>query len=163
MHFHFNLDWRENLKVSRSFLRAETEMTYYQPMGKNGQTVLATEIGAAHIWGSFDLYHATRLGGINSLRGYRIERFTGGSSFYHSTDLRIPLVYFNNNVLPFQLGITGSFDHGRVWHASTTSDRWYYNGGGSIWINIIDAAVLRFGAHQGSEGLRFLGGLGYAF
>ncbi|NND07491.1 MAG: BamA/TamA family outer membrane protein [Saprospiraceae bacterium] len=164
MAFHARASLRQNLNVEdRSFREVGGELTFYIPLDKQQLVIFATHLGGRQIWGDFDFYHGATIGGLSNLRGYRIERFTGGASLFHSNDVRIPLLRVKNNVLPMAIGMTLSADYGRVWAEGEDSDQWYGNVGGSLWFNLVNSAVLRLGVHDGSEGARILAGLGYAF
>ncbi|PZR28897.1 MAG: hypothetical protein DI538_24445, partial [Azospira oryzae] len=65
------------------------------------------------------------------------------------------------------LGITGSFDYGRVWESNDPSDNWHYSYGGSIWIAPVDVLVISLGTFIPKEGFeespRFVFKLGFGF
>ncbi|MEL6989203.1 MAG: BamA/TamA family outer membrane protein, partial [Bacteroidota bacterium] len=125
-------------------------LTFYSKMSNNGKIVMANKVAFATRFGNdYDFYHGTNLGGNNSLRGFRNERFNGKTAFYNMNDLRFTIGKVKNPILPFTLGLTGSFDHGRVWlpNDEVESDEWHISYGGSLWFNILDLATLNFGYH----------------
>ncbi|MFU8813136.1 MAG: hypothetical protein ACNA78_09215 [Balneolaceae bacterium] len=117
--------------------------------------VLASRVGASTNIGDFRFHQARTLGGIGSFlrssdelftdgnfRGVDRDRFSGRSVFYHNTDLRIKLFDANLYVLPGDFGISGSFDHGRVWAPNESSSVWHYSYGGGLWYNFYKSALL---------------------
>ena len=149
----------------------ENSFGYIQPviaidhkLTKRGSMVLATKLGGQLILGDdFEFYHGARIGGNNSLRGFRNERFTGKQSFYQNTDLRIPLGGLKTSVIPIRFGITGSFDYGRVWTANDTSNIWHNSVGGSLWVVGAEALTANFGYFNSTDGGRIVFELGFSF
>lgn len=164
LQFNGSIGWKHNLSVvERSFIRLSQSLTFYIPVNRNKTVVYATQFVANQIVGDFDFYHGITVGGLTTLRGLRPERLTGRASLAHSNDLRIPLFHVRNNLLPFLVGVTGSFDHGRVYTEKLESTDWHISYGGSLWINFLNAAVIRAGWHYSIDGSRALIALGYAF
>lgn len=164
MQFNGSIGWKHNLSaVERYFIRLSQSLTFYIPVNRSKTVVYATQFVANQILGDFDFYHGITVGGLTTLRGLRPERLTGRASLAHSNDLRIPLFHVRNNLLPFRVGITGSFDHGRVYTEKSESTDWHISYGGSLWINFLNAAVIRAAWHYSIDGSRALVALGYAF
>ena len=164
MNFEGGIRWKKNLSANdRDFFKLDQQLSLYLPVTRNELVVFATHFTATQILGEFDFYHGSTLGGLQTLRGLRIERLTGRASLAHSNDLRIPIARVRNNIIPFAIGITGSFDYGRIYHDLESSNKWHTSYGASVWFNFVNAAVIRLGLHQSSDGGRFVAGLGYAF
>src|SRR4030095_7423643 len=114
--FEFSIGARTSLSgptISHGLLSAGG--TLYIPLDISGVFVLATHVQADKILGDYEFFHALTLGGPNQLRGFRTDRFAGDSRFFHNTDLRLKL-FRAGGMLPFSLGVFGSFDYGRVWY-----------------------------------------------
>ena len=112
-----------------------TSLSFYQSLDPKENLVFASRIGFEHnIGDDFEFYHAPNIGGNESLRGFRAERFYGNTAFYQNIDLRARLFSSYNKTLPFTFGLFAGFDHGRVWVDDDTSDVWHYNYGGGFWI-----------------------------
>ena len=80
-------------------------------------------MGFQHNFGdNYEFYHAPNLGGQESLRGYRFQRFYGDTVFWQNVDLRARLFSNYNKTLPFTFGLYAGFDHGRVWLEEEDSD-----------------------------------------
>ena len=163
----FTLGYKTNIDNTD----AENSFAYFQPhlaidhkLTKSGGLVFATKLGGAFLLGDdFEFYHGARIGGNNGLRGFRNERFTGKSSFYQNTDLRLSLGGLKTSVIPIRFGITGSFDHGRVWLENDISNQWHNSIGGSLWLTGADAFTMNFGYFTSDDGARIVFILGFGF
>src|SRR5690606_30563442 len=134
------------------------------PLHESGIAVLATKIGSHMIFGNdYEFYHGATLGGNNSLRGFRNDRFNGKTSFYQSTDLRVGLTKFRTNFIPIRMGVTAGFDYGRVWLANDDSEKWHHNYGGSVFINGFNALTGNIGFYHSKDGNRLMFTLGFLF
>jgi hemolysin activation/secretion protein len=111
----------------------------------------------------YQFYQAANLGGDNGLRGYRQQRFTGKSFLVGSADLRYSFPKFKVGLLPFQIGIYGGADLGRVWLADDSSDKWHNSRGGGFWINGPGGANVNLSLFNSTEGTRLSFGLGFDF
>jgi hypothetical protein len=164
MQFNGSIGWKQNLNErNRSFVRLSQALIFYLPVNRRETVVLATRFSANQIFGKFDFYHGVSEGGFTSLRGLRPERLNGRASVTHSNDLRIPILRVKNNIIPFVVGITGSLDHGRVFIETRENSDWHISYGGSLWLNFVNAAVIRTGWHHSIDGSRVIVALGYAF
>jgi hypothetical protein len=108
------------------------------------QLTLATRIGAAHNLGDFPFYEANTIGGRETVRGWRSNRFAGRTSAYANAEVRLQLATFSTYLALGQLGALGFFDVGRVW--TEADDRpgrvWHPGYGGGLWLSFFDAFVL---------------------
>ena len=84
----------------------------------------------------------TRQSGQGNLRSYRKERFSGRSSFYVNSELRIKLFDFETYFFPIKIGALGFYDNGRVWVDDEKSTKWHQGYGGGLWISPLEAAVV---------------------
>ncbi|MGB7393454.1 MAG: metallophosphatase [Pricia sp.] len=145
-----------------TYIKPSLAMTY--PLHPSGVAVLATKVaGQTLLGGDYEFYHGATVGGNQSLRGYRNERFNGRSAFYHSTDLRVGLTRFRTNFVPLQLGVSAGFDYGRVWTDDGDSERWHNNFGGSVWVSGFSFLTGNLGLYHSEDGNRFLFSLGFTF
>ncbi|MFD2564821.1 metallophosphoesterase [Aquimarina rubra] len=150
--------------TDRTFGYINPKLGFYNAITKNRKLVLKTDVQGAFIIGDgFEFYQGATLGGINSLRGYREERFTGDKALAFSADLRYSFNKFKTGLLPLQLGIYGGYDIGRVWFDSNDIDIWHDSIGGGFWINAVDAIAGQFNLFNSDDGLRFTFGLGLSF
>ncbi len=133
------------------------------PLHSSGFAVLATKVEGQMNFGDFEFFHGATLGGNNSLRGFRNERFNGKSSFYQSIDLRTGIADLRTSYVPLRLGASLGYDYGRVWSDSDTSDDWHHSYGGSIFINGFKAVTANIGYYLSDESDRLIFTLGFRF
>ena len=139
-------------------------MGFYNALTNNRKLVIKTRVDAhLNIGKEYEFYQAAQLGADSGLRGYRLERFTGKSSFGTGADLRYSFDTVMTSFLPFKPGIFVGYDLGRVWMDSQSSNKWHDSYGGGIWINSADAIQGNFSLFAGEEGTRFQFGIGLKF
>ncbi|MEO9892136.1 metallophosphoesterase [Aurantibacter sp.] len=130
----------------------------------NGRLVLATKWKAHFNLGEgFEFYQGASIGGVDGLRGFRNQRFTGKTSYYQNTDLRYSLRKIRTGILPMSIGLYGGFDYGRVWITNQDSNQWHTSYGGGFFLNAVDILSLNFALFNSEDGLRFSFGLGFGF
>lgn len=130
----------------------------------SGKLVLATKWKAHfNIGDGFDFYQAASIGGVDGLRGFRNQRFTGKKSFYQNTDLRLSLGKMRTGILPTAFGLYGGFDYGRVWNPNEDSNIWHTSYGGGIFLEAFGIASVRAAVFNSDDGIRITFGLGFGF
>ena len=134
------------------------------PLHPSGIAVIATKVAGEVVLGdNYEFYHGALLGGNQSLRAYRNERFNGKSAFYQSTDLRVGITRFRTNFIPLQLGVSAGFDYGRVWAENDNSSKWHNDYGGSVWVSGFSAFTGNLGFYHGEDGNRLIFSVGFNF
>lgn len=147
-----------------NFIGLNTELTIYTPLNRSESVLLATKLGYSSIsGGDYHFFKAPTIGGFQSLRGFRNQRFRGDQTFFHSTDIRLKLFQSINKVVPFTLGLHGGFDYGKVWKEGSDSDVWHSSYGGGIYIAPINAIIFSFGYYLSEEDEQFLFNVGHMF
>ena len=130
----------------------------------NGRLVLATKWKAHFNMGNgYEFYQAASIGGLDGLRGFRNQRFTGKTSYYQNTDIRFSLGKKRTRLLPMSTGIFAGFDYGRVWHPGISSERWHTSYGGGFFLNASDVISINTAIFASEDGPRFTFGLGFGF
>lgn len=130
----------------------------------SGRLVLGAKWKAHfNIGEGYQFYQAASIGGIDGLRGFRNQRFTGQKSYYQNTDIRYSLGKMRTGILPSALGIYGGFDYGRVWLKEDDSNLWHTSYGGGFFLNGADIITARVGLFNSVDGLRVSFGLGFGF
>lgn len=130
----------------------------------NGNLVLATKWKAHFTLGDgYEFYQAASIGGIDGLRGFRNQRFTGKKAYYQNTDLRLNLGKRKTGILPTSIGLFAGFDYGRVWQSNETSNIWHTSYGGGFFLNAANVMSLRAALFKSEDGARFSFGLGFGF
>ncbi|MDO6515717.1 metallophosphoesterase [Zobellia uliginosa] len=130
----------------------------------SGRLVLATKWKAHfNIGDDYEFYQAASIGGVDGLRGFRNQRFTGKKSYYQNTDIRYSLRKIKTQLLPLSMGLYGGFDYGRVWLPKENSKEWHTSYGGGFFLNGADIVTARLALFNSDDGLRFSFGVGFGF
>jgi hypothetical protein len=98
---------------------------------------LALRAGGKRVWGRYPFFEAAFLGGTDSVRGLRAQRFAGDASLYASAELRLRLTDFFF-VLPGEMGVLALADVGRVYLEGESSRKWHSAAGGGLWFSVLD-------------------------
>jgi hypothetical protein len=134
--------------LSRSFTTTRAEGSVYVPLLPN-RVHLAARGGASMASGLFPAQYAAMIGGWNTLRGYRWERFSGDAAADGSAELRVP-VGTVNLFLRWNAGIFGLADVGRVWSSGESEGGWHKGFGGGVWLEALGRAI-SFAYAKGEE------------
>jgi hypothetical protein len=158
--------YKRNIKdgFNNEFSYVKPTLSFIYPIHESGAAAIATKAQANFIIGdSYEFYHAATVGGNNSLRGYRNDRFLGQTSFFQSTDLRVGITQFRTAYVPIRIGVTAGFDYGRVWDDGVNSDKWHSSYGGSVFINGFQAITANVGYYVSDEDSRIIFTAGFRF
>ncbi|WP_415327662.1 phosphoesterase [Chryseobacterium sp. MMS23-Vi53] len=144
-----------NFSKDKGFAFVTPEFRLTTKINRKGTMVAATKLKANYIFNNnFEFYQAATLGGNEGLRGFRTERFSGKSSYYQTTDLRLSLGRFKNGILPLSFGIYGGFDYGRVWIDHEISNKWHTSQGGGLFLNIAGLTTANIAYFNSTDGGR---------
>ena len=125
--------------------------TYLSPRMALDPT-LALRVGGKRVWGVYPFEESAFLGGPDTLRGLRPQRYAGDASAYASAELRLALFRFRA-LVPSRFGIFGLGDAGRVWLKDEDSRKIHYGAGGGMWVaflkpdNTLSLAAARSEGH----------------
>lgn len=153
----FNFDavvgYKSNIEDSdNAFGYASLQIGAERGLTASGNLVLGTSAAVqTNFSGDYYFFHAPSIGGNNGLRGYRNERFTGDTSFYHTTDLKLRLARITTSVVPVTFGMYGGFDYGRVWSDFDTSDTMHTSYGGGVWLSGLNSLGFKAGYFVSEE------------
>jgi hypothetical protein len=148
-------------ETTRTFGYIIPSLEFFNAVSKNRKLVLHTKAqGHFNIGNSYEFYQAANLGADTGLRGFREQRFSGESALAFGTDLRYNLLKFKTGLLPFNLGVFGGFDFGRVWVDDENSNTWHTDFGGGVLISAVDAITGQVSFFRSDEGTRVSFGLG---
>jgi hypothetical protein len=148
--------------VRETFASLRAEGSANVSAGGRLRPTLAVRLGAERVIGDAPYHEAASIGGLETLRGYRLDRFTGESSVFGAAELRVflsELVF----VLPGDVGALAFGDVGRVFLDEEESSRWHGAVGGGVWVTWIDAYTLNLAVARGSEGTAVYVGMGFPF
>jgi hypothetical protein len=112
--------------------------TWLTPSGSFKPT-LALRAGGRKIWGAFPYFESAFIGGPETVRLGRENRFAGDASVYAGSELRIPVARMTFFV-PSDFGIVGLADVGRVFLDGESSDAWHGAVGGGLWLGFLSRA-----------------------
>lgn len=93
--------------------------------------VLATRLGGSTVDGNPLFYQLSSIGGSQTLRGYRRDRFYGKTAFFNTNELRW-MFDFKSHLFNGTVGLLGLYDIGRVWQPGESSNEWHTGYGGGI-------------------------------
>jgi hypothetical protein len=127
---------------SGDYAKIESALSFYWSFRLPARVTLATRFGGGINFGDYEFFQANTLGGLTNLRGYRRTRFTGKSSLYNNTELRVRVFGFRTYFFPAYVGILGFHDVGRVWVDGEESNTWHTSAGGGIWLAPFNRAVI---------------------
>jgi hypothetical protein len=146
--------------VDEAFGAVHAVATSYLPVPLPLDPVFAFRAGGARVWGRYPLQEAATIGGTESVRGLRRQRYTGDASLYANAELRLRLVG-REGTLPLGVGVFGLTDVGRVFVSGESSERWHSGFGGGLWVSLAkpeNTASLAFARSEGHLRLYFQAG-----
>jgi len=126
--------------VEETFGAVEGSLSGHLGFGRSEKVVLAARVGGRKVWGRFPWHSAAFVGGSDSNRGFRNQRFAGEASLYGNLELRLAL--FNAMfVVPGRLWLFGLADVGRVYVDGEESDEWHPSFGGGVVLEVMGAPM----------------------
>jgi hypothetical protein len=124
-----------------SWARAGAEVRGYIAAPVLTRPVLAVRVGGTRAWGEFPVHGAPRVGGSQTVRGYRWQRFAGDAAAYGGVELRVPLFRANLYLARGRLGVIGLADAGRVWVDGESAGDWHTGHGAGLFFETLETAV----------------------
>lgn len=92
---------------------------------------LALRVGSKHLWGRYPYHEAAFIGGPDTVRGLRRQRYAGDASAFGQAELRLRLFDFKL-LVPIDVGVFGLADAGRVWLDGEDSNEIHRAFGGGV-------------------------------
>jgi hypothetical protein len=131
-------------------------------LGGNNVT-LELRLAGERVWGRVPFYEAAFIGGSESLRGFRFQRFAGDLTIWGNAELRLFLTRFRF-LVPHDLGVFGFAETGRVWVDRKSEGSWHKDFGGGIWLAPLRREfAITAGVGVSNELTALTIGLGFAF
>jgi hypothetical protein len=147
--------------VEESFTEAHGEMAGYLSFGPT----LALRVGGKKLWGTYPYHEAAFIGGPDTVRGLRRQRYAGDASAFGNAELRLRLFDFKV-LVPIDLHVFGLADGGRVFFEGEDSDTWHHGVGGGLALTFLRPVyTFSIAGARGSDDdklrLYFQGGFGF--
>jgi hypothetical protein len=124
---------------------------------------LALRASGEKVWGKYPFYAGATIGGIESIRGYNQDRFSGDAALFGQAELRIFLTHLNF-ILRSKFGLSVFVESGKVWAAGEDSKKWHPSYGLGLWLNYLDGTfIISSYVATSPERTTFAVGLGMGF
>ncbi|MGQ0649442.1 MAG: BamA/TamA family outer membrane protein [Gemmatimonadaceae bacterium] len=128
--------WPKAWSLTSAFHRVGATASTYLPMPGPKNTVLALRAGGEKIFGEFPYYESAFIGGSRTLRSARYHRFAGDASLFGTSELRVPVARVPL-ILPWDVGLLGFAETGRVFVDGRSPGGWHSAVGGGFWIGVL--------------------------
>lgn len=157
-----------------------TVAVYLSPNNESSNPTLAVRVGGEKVFGDFPFYDAAFIGGGKNVRGYYQNRYAGEGAAFGNAELRLKLTRIRL-IFPWEMGVHGLFDAGRVWLDDDGSpgqpalvgkaledevdpDKIHTAVGGGIWLSILKRTqTLSFSVAAGEDDTLFYVRAGFHF
>jgi hypothetical protein len=114
---------------NRDLMGFAGNLYFYLPLAR--KLILAVRTGGATVNGKPQFYQLPTIGGGQTLRGYRRDRFYGKTTFYNSNELQW-VTNLKSTLFNGRIGLIALYDIGRVWQPNENSDQWHRGYGGGF-------------------------------
>ena len=122
--------------ASGNFGQLQSFLKYYGSFELGLPVTLVFKAGGSKNYGhQTPFYKYSYLGQYNNLRGYKRNRFTGDASAYLNSELRLHLGKVENAFIPFETGLFGFYDLGKVWFEGVAEGSWHAGYGAGFYIS----------------------------
>jgi hypothetical protein len=149
---------------THALTKLTSDMTIYASLSDHSTLSAIFRAGGGHIFSkNYEYFQALSLGANNYLRGYRKNRFTGTSTAYANTELRLRLLKSKSYIVPGDVGVMGFYDVGRVWQRGENSNKWHNSYGGGLYYIPYSLVMLSLTAGFSPEDRLFNFSLGTKF
>jgi hypothetical protein len=144
-----NISRTQNLTdEDRDFTRYSAAADIFIPLSR--KLVLASRLGASTVDGDPLFYQFPSIGGSQTLRGYRRDRFYGKTAFYNSNELRW-LFDYKSRLFNGTVGLMALYDQGRVWQPGEVSSQWHSGYGAGILVAPFNRVLLTLSYGRSDE------------
>jgi hypothetical protein len=149
--------------VESAFGAVSAAAAYYHTLPVPLRPVLVLRASAKKLFGDFPYHESAFVGGRGSVRVLDLQRYAGDALFGGTTELQIPLGTVPL-VLPFDIGVYGFADAGRVYLDGASPGGWHTGTGVGFWVGILNpstALTVELGRHRGRSLTRIKTGLNF--
>ncbi len=126
--------------VRKAFESVAATVSIRQVIPITMHPVFIVRSGVRKLFGDFPYQESAFLGGNSTLRSMDIQRYAGDASVYATSELRVRLAKVTV-LLPFDLGVTGIAESGRVSVQGASPGGWHEVHGGGVWASLRDASA----------------------
>ena len=151
------------LDVDQAFGEVHGEATAYLGSSLPLEPALILGVGGKRVWGTYPFHEAAFLGGGDSLRGLRTQRYAGDGALWATAELCFSL-FKAFLLVPGELGVFALTDVGRVYLEGETSDRWHHGSGAGLYFASPQgrsSVSLAFARSEGRTGIYVRTGVGF--
>ncbi|TFG45025.1 MAG: hypothetical protein E4H41_06160 [Gemmatimonadales bacterium] len=137
--------------------------SYVTPHWWRAMTI-ATRLSGTATFGEVPYFESAFIGGGRTVRGLPQGRYEGNQALFGNLDLRLRVSRIQF-VLPWDFGVLGLADLGRVFVSGESSKEWHPSVGGGVWVALLDrslAASLNVATGAG-QGVFLNAGAGFSF
>lgn len=128
--FSGNVSYSHSISQSnKDFTRYYGSVQFYLPLLP--KISLSVKTAALTVAGNPLFYQFVSIGGPETMRGYRLDRFWGKTAFYDANELRY-ITNIKSYIYNGKAGLLALFDNGRVWMPGEKSTTWHTAYGGGI-------------------------------
>jgi hypothetical protein len=149
--------------VKEAFGEIHGEGAFFLRASLPTRPTLVGRLEGKHVFGEYPFQDAAFLGGSDSLRGLRPQRYAGDSMAFGSAEVRLRLGRVKL-LLPSDVGVFGLFDAGRVFVKNESSDLWHHSVGGGLWVAVLkpeNTVSLAFARSEGATRVYLKAGFGF--
>ena len=111
------------------FVRSHLRLTVYYTADLPTKPTLALRAGGQKVWGVYPFQESATVGGEQTVRGFKKERFRGDAAAYIGSEIRARIL----RVGGADFGVIGLADAGRVYLKGESSSVWHHGYGLGIW------------------------------
>jgi hypothetical protein len=122
--------------VTSTFGTLSAVASTFITLGVPLRPIVALRLGGQQNFGDFPYFESAFLGGSESVRTLRRQRYAGDASMYGTAELRIPIASFPL-VLPLNFGLIGFAEAGRVYMDGESPGGWHSGMGGGFWLGAL--------------------------
>jgi hypothetical protein len=138
--------------VEQTFTTLRANSRTYVSLPIPARPIVVLRAGAAKVFGEYPFHEAAFIGGPGTLRSLDAQRYAGDASVYGSVELRVPFGNLNF-VLPWNVGVFGVMDAGRVWVDGESPGGWHSARGIGFWVGLMGpTTAIRFCRRPGDSG-----------
>jgi hypothetical protein len=154
--------WPAVWDVEEAFGEAHADAAAYLTAPVALRPTLALRAGGKRVWGVAPFHEAAFVGGAETVRGFREQRFAGDAAIWGNAELRLELFNFAF-LIPGTVGVHGMADAGRVYVDGASPGGWHTSHGGGAWLRVLDdGPALSLTVARGEE-TRVYAGAGFRF